>query len=67
MILSRSMIVLRGFKCQLRAVSLKAFHWISHSTKLLPYIFTINANIHPNNEIAGRIAAIPSISLLEDS
>ena len=30
------------------AVSLKAFHSISDSKKLLPYIFTINTTIHPN-------------------
>ena len=33
------------------AVSLKTFHSISDSTKLLPYIFNINTTIHPNNEI----------------
>ena len=37
------------------AVSLKAFHSISNSTKLLPYIVTINTTIHPNNEIAVRM------------
>ena len=37
------------------AVSLKAFHSISDSTKRLPYIFTNNTTIHPNNEIAVRM------------
>ena len=37
------------------AVSLKAFHSISNSTKLSPYIVAINTTIHPNNEIAVRM------------
>ena len=35
--------------------SLKAFHSILDSTKVLPYIFAINTSIHPNNEIAVRM------------
>ena len=31
------------------------FHSILDSKKLLPYNFTINTTIHPNNEIAVRM------------
>ena len=57
---------------QKRRFSLKAFHSISDSTKLLPYIFAINTTIHPNNEIFSQneeivyFTAIPSISFLDD-
>ena len=39
----------------LEAVSLKAFHSILDSKKLLPYIFIIDTTIHSNNETAVRM------------